>query len=108
MVSYIIEIPPATAFAPHQNGIDKKYYRCFDLHSVPMHDYEIRDLLRRAQTPLIVARLKFPDDSLSRVHWSGSENIEIKIEIENLSSEPALYSVFEVLLDNRLGIVSQA
>src|SRR5208337_3128842 len=37
MVAYVIIVPPATAFAPHQNSIDKKYYRRFALRSVPMH-----------------------------------------------------------------------
>jgi predicted HTH transcriptional regulator len=55
---YVISIPPATTFAPHQNVFDKKYYRRFDRRSVPMHDYEIRDLLRRGNFPELVVRFK--------------------------------------------------
>jgi predicted HTH transcriptional regulator len=46
---YVISVP-STQNGPHQ-APDQKYYRRFDLQSVPMHDYEIKDIVRRATTP---------------------------------------------------------
>ena len=39
---YIVKIPSSN-FSPHING-DKKYYRRFNFQSVPMEEYEIRNL----------------------------------------------------------------
>jgi predicted HTH transcriptional regulator len=49
-VLYAICIPAATSRAPHQ-AKDKRYYKRYNFESVPMEDYEIRDLYRRASTP---------------------------------------------------------
>jgi predicted HTH transcriptional regulator len=46
---FVITIPPSQT-GPHQ-APDKKYYKRFDLQSVPMEDYEIKDVVRRATTP---------------------------------------------------------
>jgi predicted HTH transcriptional regulator len=46
---YVLTVRP-TQTGPHQ-APDQKYYRRFDLQSVPMHDYEIKDIMRRASTP---------------------------------------------------------
>ncbi len=107
MVAYVIIVPPATTFAPHQNSIDKKYYRRFELRSVPMHDYEIRDLLRRAQVPNIAVRMAFRDGSSSYRLRRRDEHVEIKIDVENISSEPVLYSIIEILIDHRLPVVDK-
>ena len=47
-VAYVVSIPQATSRAPHQ-ARDKRYYKRYN--SVPMEDYEIRDIYRRAMTP---------------------------------------------------------
>jgi predicted HTH transcriptional regulator len=46
---YVISVPQSQT-GPHQ-APDQKYYKRFDLQSVPMHDYEIKDIMRRATTP---------------------------------------------------------
>jgi hypothetical protein len=49
-VAYVVEIPQsATA---HQ-ATDLRYYKRFNFQSVPMEDYEIRDILGRNQHPTI-------------------------------------------------------
>jgi hypothetical protein len=92
---YVISIPPATTFAPHQNVFDKKYYRRFDRRSVPMHDYEIRDLLRRGNFPELVVRFKLDGTKSPPSTPMTDGHFAIVVELENLSSEPALYSIFE-------------
>jgi hypothetical protein len=108
MVSYVLSIPPATTFAPHQNGFDKKYYRRFEFRSVPMNDYEIRDLLRRGSAPELVAKFTFADGGMSTRIRTLGEPLEIKTIMENLSAEPSLYNVFDFFFDRRLKVVSEA
>jgi predicted HTH transcriptional regulator len=45
--AYAIFVPQSSN-APHQAS-DKKYYKRFNFHSVPMEDYEIRDIRNRTQ-----------------------------------------------------------
>ncbi|MFI5204010.1 MAG: helix-turn-helix domain-containing protein [Flavobacteriales bacterium] len=53
---YVIKIPNST-FSPHING-DKKYYRRFNFQSVPMEEYEIRNLyLGQKESKVYVDRL---------------------------------------------------
>ena len=65
--AWVIEIPPATTFAPHQ-AADRKYYRRFNFESVPMYDHEIRDVLRRATTGHPVIWFAWEPDA----DWAGS------------------------------------
>jgi hypothetical protein len=50
-VAYILEIPQSNT--AHQAS-DHRYYKRFNFQAVPMEDYEIRDVMFRAQTPHIV------------------------------------------------------
>jgi hypothetical protein len=49
-VVYVVEIPQS--WTAHQ-AMDKKYYKRFNFESVPMDDYEIRDVMGRNQHPRI-------------------------------------------------------
>ena len=49
--AYIIEIPQS--HTAHQAS-DNRYYKRFNFQSVPMEDYEVRDVMFREQTPDIV------------------------------------------------------
>jgi predicted HTH transcriptional regulator len=49
-VVFVIEVPQSTT--AHQAN-DKKYYKRFNFNNVPMHDYEIRDILNRSKTPSV-------------------------------------------------------
>ena len=49
--AYIIEIPQSNT--AHQAS-DHRYYKRFNFQSVPMEDYEVRDVMFREQTPDIV------------------------------------------------------
>ncbi|MEO8072946.1 MAG: ATP-binding protein [Acidobacteriota bacterium] len=50
-VVYIIEIPQSST--AHQAS-DHRYYKRFNFQSVPMEDYEVRDVMFREQTPDIL------------------------------------------------------
>lgn len=96
--AYVIDIPQATALAPHQ-AHDRRYYRRFNFESVAMHDYEVRDALRRdavSQPDLWFEWLV--DEPRERMGFGRS----IKAMITNLSSEPILYASLNIFIDQSL------
>lgn len=46
---YVVSIPQSLR-APHM-AKDNKYYKRFNFQSVPMEDYEVRDVARRQEGP---------------------------------------------------------
>lgn len=64
-VAYIIEIPQSNT--AHQSS-DHRYYKRFNFQSVPMEDYEVRDVIFREQTPDI--HLKFLLEISDENGWS--------------------------------------
>ncbi len=50
-VAYVVEIPQSER-APHQAS-DKKYYKRYNFQSVPMEDYEVKDVMNRVKVPVI-------------------------------------------------------
>jgi hypothetical protein len=106
--AYVLTIPAAITRGPHQAS-DHKYYKRSNFQSIPMEDYETRDIFRRAKTPEVFARFYFAngtnktDADLS--HGSAhSIPIEFVIVLGNRSSEPAYYSAFSFYLDTRLTV----
>jgi hypothetical protein len=95
--AYAISIPQATALGPHQAN-DQKYYRRFNFESVPMYDYEIRDVLQRGTAPDLFINISVegagPGDIGPRVAFKG--------QIGNRSAAPALYSSVLIFLDARI------
>lgn len=67
-VVYVIEIPQSST--AHQAN-DKRYYKRFNFLSVPMEDYEIRDVMSRAQYPKI--ELNFEIDIETKVRRSSND-----------------------------------
>ena len=103
MVAYVITVPQATAFAPHQNALDNKYYRRFERRSVPMHDYEIRDVLHRATTPELWIKFSFDNGSSTNIILRADSDVShptrLNAAIGNSSREPALYAVIDIYID---------
>lgn len=96
--AYVIDIPQASTFAPHQSG-DKKYYRRFNFTSVPMEDYEIRDVMRRQSfgQPVITVNYKkdpsFPDNpERGLINFWGT----------NSSLQPVYHLGLTALIDNSM------
>ena len=50
--AYVVYVPQSLR-APHQAG-DRRYYKRYNAQSVPMEDYEVRDVARRTDTPVIL------------------------------------------------------
>ncbi len=88
-VVYVVEIPQS--HTAHQAG-NQKYYKRFNFQSVPMEDYEIRDVIFRQQMPdvnikfLIEAKDTFDDEG----NFSGAE-YNLIIQAKNNGSAFARY-----------------
>jgi hypothetical protein len=99
---YVISVPQ-TQTGPHQ-APDGKYYKRFDLQSVPMHDYEIRDIMRRSTTPDLYTDIRF--DGLMKTVTAKitegaqhSETVMLHCAVRNRSNAPAYHVVVDFLVD---------
>ncbi|MCB0191076.1 MAG: hypothetical protein KDJ65_03960, partial [Anaerolineae bacterium] len=54
-VAYVVSIPQSDTV--HQVSSTNRYYKRFNFESVPMEDYEIRDVLNRAAHPKVEPRI---------------------------------------------------
>lgn len=96
---YVISVPQSQ-IGPHQSP-DGKYYKRFNFQSVPMHDYEIRDIMRRATTPHLYVKFSFLDKR-DRTHFDYKANEEVSKPIlmigtlGNHSPQPAHYAMIKV------------
>ena len=98
---FIISVPQTTT-GPHQ-APDGKYYKRFDLQSVSMHDYEIRDIMRRSTTPDLYTELWFDgrQNSVEGRVLKGdySETVILQCTVRNRSSTPAYHVIVDFLVD---------
>ena len=111
---YVVYIPQSMR-APHMAS-DNRYYKRFNFQSLPMEDYEVRDVMNRATSPTLRARLFLSDRELcpgndvplvySTVNAPHSEPLEFQVKVSNLSPSPAEYVLYQVALDPRWGVVS--
>jgi hypothetical protein len=111
-VAYVLTIPQATSFAPHQNTIDHKYYRRSELRSIPMYDYEIRDILHRATTPELWIDFNFDTGKTTSINFAPDNSVSTPINlvanIGNKSQQPASYAVVAVFIDELFNLTSAA
>lgn len=101
--AFVIEVPQS-ANGPHQ-AIDKRYYKRFEFQSVPMHDYEVRDVAGRSVNPALdlewgVARSgRLPE---------GTYEALVQLTATNGSAAPSLYTAVSFYLDKELEPKRQA
>jgi Putative DNA-binding domain len=93
---------PATISGPHQ-APDKKYYKRLELHSVPMEDYEIRDVISRSTSPHLEPVLTFDGRESSSLNFKSgaqvSDPINFNVTLRNTSVTPAHYTAIVIGLD---------
>jgi hypothetical protein len=53
---YVVEIPQSNT--AHQNSADNRYYMRYNFESVPMEDYQIKDIINRQKHPIIDLEFK--------------------------------------------------
>jgi hypothetical protein len=96
-VAFVVEVQQARGLGPHQAN-DKKYYRRFEFESVPMNDYEIRDVMNRASPP------ELEIEWIYTKHRVGGDAVECDFTyvLHNRSSEIALYGSTSLCFDAQL------
>jgi hypothetical protein len=108
----VLSIPQATSFAPHQNTLDYKYYRRSELRSIPMYDYEVRDILQRATTPELWIDFCFDTGKSTIIKFAHDSSVSAPINlvasIGNKSQQPSSYAVISVFIDELFEITSGA
>jgi hypothetical protein len=106
---YVISVPQSQN-GPHQ-APDQKYYRRFDLQSIPMHDYEIKDIMRRSTTPDLFVTLSFLEGNQQALRFPGSDEesrpFNLIAYIENRSPQPAFHVVVDIGIDTDFKIVAR-
>ena len=110
-VAYVITIPQATTYAPHQASDNKYYYRQ-NFQSVPMQDYQVRDAMHRATTPELFILLALASGSkVATVEYVPnseiSKPITLSASVGNRSSQPAFHTIVQLGIDNRLKILNE-
>lgn len=97
-MAYVLDIPQATSFAPHQAS-DNKYYRRHNFASVPMEDYEVKDALRRSTIGEPFVTFDWRKDH----GWLGLDaRANLSVYLGNRSPEPVIYAVVTIYIDKRL------
>lgn len=103
-VGYVVYIPQSHR-APHQ-AYDKKFYKRYEFQSVPMEEYEIRDVGRRQETPDLSIILELPTGIL--VNFTDGEpfsnQLKLIAKIKNYSPEPAYHSIVYLYIDVSLRV----
>jgi hypothetical protein len=94
-LGYVISVPQSH-IGPHQ-APDLKYHKRFELQSVAMYDYEIKDVMRRETVPDLFARLHFSGGDSVSVEWQPDVELSkpffLCCSIENRSAQPAFYVI---------------
>jgi hypothetical protein len=87
-VAYVVWVPQSYD-APHQ-AYDKRYYKRFNFQSVPMEDYEIRDVRNRHAAPIIDVHITSKGRSPSRSFNNGNQaSAHLSILIQNTGAQIA-------------------
>ena len=101
--AFVITIPASST--AHQ-APDKKYYRRFNFESVPMHDYEIRDVMKRSTTSELAVILTIANNNRTRLNFPSNQEVSqpvtLKVLLANNSPQPAYHSIVYVGLSNEL------
>ncbi len=102
-VAYVVYVPSSTR-APHQAS-DKRFYKRFNFQSVPMEEYEIRDVSRRGETPDLRIEFTLPKTEVIMNQETGmSEPFGLNGGIFNDAVEPAKYAIITIFIDARLKV----
>ena len=106
MMYYIIEIPQSI-LAPHMSGYNK-YYTRKNFSSIPMEDYEVRDVMMRTKAPDLCIELffrrhgakieKFP---LSLKNSETDHGLEMNGVIRNIGGGEVHHAIITLIFDSR-------
>jgi hypothetical protein len=100
-VVYVVVVPQSDR-APHMAS-DKRYYKRFEYQSVPMEEYEVRDVSNRAIGPRLAVQISLASNQVEFIDSEPlSKPIQVRANILNSSPAPAEHAVLHWLVDQRL------
>jgi hypothetical protein len=104
-VAYVVSIPQSLR-APHM-AADHKFYKRFNFQSVPMEEYEVRDVARRFEAPdLWIEFDLWPDPNAAPIEFAEqagfSSPVQMVSNIVNRSVTLAQYALISLGIDARL------
>lgn len=101
-VIYVIEIPQSH-LAPHMAS-DYRYYKRYNFQSVPMEEYEVRDVGNRNVVPDLSINPVFEKNELTYNTIDYSDQFNLNLIMSNESLTPAEYHISKLYLDDRLNV----
>ncbi|HLF59372.1 MAG TPA: ATP-binding protein [Alphaproteobacteria bacterium] len=82
-VAYVVDIPQS--HTAHQAS-DKRYYKRFNFESVPMEDYEVRDVMNRRKHPILVPYFSY----VTVTQTENSHRYDLRLRLTNEGSVRAI------------------
>jgi hypothetical protein len=104
-VAYVVYIPQSLR-APHQ-AHDKKFYKRYEYQSVPMEEYEVRDVARRAETPILRLKFHFGNGAGTVTLSQRGTTLQgglLRADIWNDAPAPADYVIVDIFIDERITV----
>jgi hypothetical protein len=100
-VMYVVIIPQSPD-APHMAS-DNRYYKRFNFESVPMEEYEVRDVARRVETPELYVSVH-ASKLVEKHHWFRPPSLLFHLEfaVGNKNSLPVEDCFLNYYWDRRL------
>lgn len=98
-VAYVVSIPQGDTV--HQVSSTHRYYKRFNFESVPMEDYEIRDVLNRTARPEVEPRIGHMEVEQTEAGWVWSIPIFAKNEAMVVAKDTAM--TIEFMDGNQIG-----
>jgi len=104
-VAYVVNIPQSLR-APHM-AADRRFYKRFNFQSVPMEEYEVRDVARRFEAPDLWLEFDlWPDPNATPIEFAEqtgfSSAVQMASNIVNRSVAMAQYALISLGIDARL------
>lgn len=112
---YVVWVPESSR-APHMAVEKHRYYKRFNFQSIPMEDYEVRDVSRRGETPDLELRLRFytgdiphaRDETTLALVWEPQQGrftpVNLSASLVNNAVTPAEYVAVILSVDARLTV----
>lgn len=101
-VLYVVHIPQS--LTAHQ-AIDKRYYKRYNFQSVPMEDWEIKDILNRGTQPDLSLLFKLERVPCVLEFKEGeelSEPVSVRVQMKNDGRGVAEYSVIHLFIPREI------
>lgn len=108
-VIYVVSIPQSKR-APHM-AINNIFYKRFNYQSIPMEEYEVRDVAKRSDVPDLSLQFYLESNTVDvefEEDQTVSKPIRLNATITNESIAPAMYYVVNLFFDKRLTIIADS